>query len=78
MAQYTMHNDPTRFPEPEKFNVSRPDDDLRRSMFTMNLAQPDRYVNDHYSNAESANLADPYQRDHWMFGAGYAHDLLFF
>ena len=34
-------------------------------------AQPDRYVDDHYSNAESANLADPYQRDHWMFGAGY-------
>ena len=22
VLQYTMHNDPTRFPEPEKFNVS--------------------------------------------------------
>ncbi|EKM48214.1 uncharacterized protein PHACADRAFT_203097 [Phanerochaete carnosa HHB-10118-sp] len=48
---YTMHMDPKRYPEPEKFN-------------------PDRYINDHYTNTESANLADPYQRDHWMFGAG--------
>ncbi|KAF5380073.1 hypothetical protein D9615_006264 [Tricholomella constricta] len=31
---------------------------------------PERYVNDHTTAAESANLADPYQRDHWMFGVG--------
>ncbi|KAH7107214.1 cytochrome P450 [Auriculariales sp. MPI-PUGE-AT-0066] len=31
---------------------------------------PDRYFNDHLSVAESMNLADPYERDHWMFGAG--------
>ena len=31
---------------------------------------PDRYIADSLTSAESANLADPYQRDHWMFGAG--------
>ncbi|GJE93446.1 cytochrome P450 [Phanerochaete sordida] len=31
---------------------------------------PDRYLTDHHSSAESANLADPYKRDHWMYGAG--------
>ncbi|KAJ6577307.1 cytochrome P450 [Mycena capillaripes] len=35
--------------------------------FTFN---PDRYVQDNLSSAESANLADPYKRDHWMFGVG--------
>jgi hypothetical protein len=38
--------------------------------YTNDFAQPDRYLDDHCSNAESANLSDPYQRDHWMFGAG--------
>ncbi|KAJ6474283.1 cytochrome P450, partial [Mycena sanguinolenta] len=31
---------------------------------------PDRYMRDGLSSAESANLPDLYQRDHWMFGAG--------
>ncbi|THH14413.1 hypothetical protein EW146_g5914 [Bondarzewia mesenterica] len=31
---------------------------------------PDRYIDDTLSSAESANLSDPYQRDHWMFGVG--------
>ncbi|KAJ3785926.1 cytochrome P450 [Lentinula aff. detonsa] len=31
---------------------------------------PDRYINDSLTSADSANLTDPYQRDHWMFGAG--------
>ncbi|CCM00858.1 uncharacterized protein FIBRA_02904 [Fibroporia radiculosa] len=31
---------------------------------------PERYINDSTNNTESANLADPYERDHWMFGAG--------
>ncbi|KAJ7510829.1 cytochrome P450 [Mycena galericulata] len=31
---------------------------------------PERYIQDRLSSAESANLSDPYQRDHWMFGAG--------
>ncbi|KAJ7339738.1 cytochrome P450 [Mycena albidolilacea] len=31
---------------------------------------PDRYMGDSLTSADSANLTDPYQRDHWMFGAG--------
>ncbi|EAW06584.1 cytochrome P450 [Aspergillus clavatus NRRL 1] len=48
---WTMHYDPVRHANPEKFN-------------------PDRYIRDHLTSAESANLADPMERDHWMFGAG--------
>ncbi|KAI0741466.1 cytochrome P450 [Daedaleopsis nitida] len=32
--------------------------------------KPERYLNDHLTCAESANLPDPMERDHWMFGAG--------
>ena len=39
--------------------------------------QPDRYINDTYTCAESSKLADPMLRDHWMFGAGYARFLHF-
>ncbi|KAF2450909.1 cytochrome P450 [Karstenula rhodostoma CBS 690.94] len=31
---------------------------------------PDRYFTDTTLSSTSANLADPYERDHWMFGAG--------
>ncbi|KZV99013.1 cytochrome P450 [Exidia glandulosa HHB12029] len=31
---------------------------------------PDRYLDHVYSTSDSANLPDPYERDHWMFGAG--------
>ncbi|KAJ3813392.1 cytochrome P450 [Lentinula aff. lateritia] len=31
---------------------------------------PERYLDDSLTSADSANLTDPYQRDHWMFGAG--------
>ncbi|KAJ3890193.1 cytochrome P450 [Lentinula edodes] len=48
---WTMHHDPSRHPEPERFN-------------------PERYLDDSLTSADSANLTDPYQRDHWMFGAG--------
>ena len=69
LSQYTMHMNSTRYPEPEKFNVSafEPMDDL---VVLNSTKKPDRYIDDHTSSAESANLADPYQRDHWMFGAG--------
>ncbi|KAF3401654.1 3-hydroxyphenylacetate 6-hydroxylase [Penicillium rolfsii] len=30
----------------------------------------DRYINDPLTSAESANVANPMERDHWMFGAG--------
>lgn len=32
--------------------------------------QPDRFLHDNHTSAESSNLPDPNQRDHWMFGAG--------
>lgn len=31
---------------------------------------PDRYLGDSLTSAQSSNLTDPFQRDHWMFGAG--------
>ncbi|KAK6839153.1 hypothetical protein PG987_005019 [Apiospora arundinis] len=31
---------------------------------------PDRYLHDTLSSAQSANLSDASQRDHWIFGAG--------
>ncbi|KAJ5562849.1 Cytochrome P450 E-class group I [Penicillium sp. DV-2018c] len=31
---------------------------------------PERYINDPLTSADSANSADPMERDHWMFGAG--------
>lgn len=33
-------------------------------------AKPDRYLTDATLSSNSALLADPYERDHWMFGAG--------
>ena len=36
----------------------------------MHYTQPDRYIGDPLTSAQSSNLTDPYQRDHWMFGAG--------
>ena len=34
------------------------------------FAQPERYLDDRLTCAESANLANPMERDHWTFGAG--------
>ena len=68
-----MHFDEKRYPDPEKFNVGDLPIPLRTLMLTqlpLSPTQPDRYLGDHYTNAESANLADPMLRDHWMFGAG--------
>ncbi|KAI3140466.1 hypothetical protein CBS147326_2167 [Penicillium roqueforti] len=31
---------------------------------------PDRYIDDPLTSADSVNVADPMKRDHWMFGAG--------
>ncbi|KAF5318738.1 hypothetical protein D9619_011047 [Psilocybe cf. subviscida] len=31
---------------------------------------PERFINDSTLSSESANLANPMERDHWMFGAG--------
>ncbi|KAL4897159.1 cytochrome P450 [Aspergillus ambiguus] len=31
---------------------------------------PERYINDPLTSAESANISNPLERDHWMFGAG--------
>ncbi|KAF9499951.1 cytochrome P450 [Pleurotus eryngii] len=34
------------------------------------IFNPERYIKDSTLSSESANLANPYERDHWMFGAG--------
>ncbi|MCJ1379692.1 hypothetical protein MMC17_002794 [Xylographa soralifera] len=57
---WTMHHDPTRFHSPATFNT---DVGIRPK-------QPDRYLQDPLTSAESANLVNPNERDHWMFGAG--------
>lgn len=33
-------------------------------------SQPDRYLEDSLTSADSSNLSDPNKRDNWMFGAG--------
>ncbi|KAI0050012.1 cytochrome P450 [Auriscalpium vulgare] len=43
------------------------DDKRYPDSFTFN---PDRYLGDDLGSYESANLADPRQRDHWAFGSG--------
>ncbi|KAI1193754.1 cytochrome P450 [Nemania serpens] len=32
--------------------------------------EPERFLHDGLTSAQSSNVADPTQRDHWMFGAG--------
>jgi len=64
---WTMHHDSTRHEDPMIFNVSPLT--LFDPLLTF-LSKPDRYLNDPLSSAASSNLADPYERDHWMFGAG--------
>ncbi|KAI1128352.1 cytochrome P450 [Nemania abortiva] len=34
------------------------------------LFKPERFLHDSLTSAQSSNLSDPTQRDHWMFGAG--------
>ncbi|PIG79051.1 hypothetical protein AARAC_008044 [Aspergillus arachidicola] len=44
---------------------------LKRSReLTIHSGWPGRYINDPLTSAESANVANPMERDHWMFGAG--------
>ncbi|KKY33383.1 putative cytochrome p450 [Diaporthe ampelina] len=43
------------------------DEDRHHNPMSFN---PDRYTGDPLTSAQSSNLTDPCQRDHWMFGAG--------
>ncbi|KAI8627254.1 cytochrome P450 [Xylariaceae sp. FL1651] len=43
------------------------DEKRHRDPHTFN---PSRFIDDNLTSADSSNLADPYKRDHWMFGAG--------
>ncbi|KAF2017474.1 cytochrome P450 [Aaosphaeria arxii CBS 175.79] len=51
---WTMHHDKKRWSNPD--NPSE--------------FNPDRYIDDPTLSSTSANLSDPFARDHWMFGAG--------
>jgi cytochrome P450 len=37
---------------------------------TNDSGQPDRYLHDSLSSAQSARLVNPHLRDHWTFGVG--------
>ena len=68
-----MHRDPVRHPNPYTFDVS---DDISTTTIhsqalTQSCQQPERYLNDTVTSAESAHLANPMERDHWAFGVGY-------
>ena len=66
-----MHHDPMRYPDPYAFNVRKSLERLTSVKFDLPPhTQPDRYLGDDLSSAESANLADPMDRDHWTFGVG--------
>jgi cytochrome P450 len=69
ILQYTIHHNEQRYPDPFAFNVesfpSLPGKHSNQPYF-----QPDRYLNDHTTSAESAHLANVMERDHWTFGAG--------
>lgn len=39
--------------------------------FIRHTFNPDRYLNDTLSCADSAKLSNVMERDHWAFGAGY-------
>ncbi|KAI0441678.1 cytochrome P450 [Xylaria telfairii] len=54
---WTMHHDPERYPGPY-------------AIWTDLSIQPERFLHDPLSSAQSSNLPDPTERDHWMFGAG--------
>ncbi len=40
--------------------------------------KPERFLDDELTSAESSNLANPMDRDHWAFGAGYVHNVSYF
>lgn len=64
---WTMHHSEKRWDNPLEFNVCF----LHAFCHgLLTFQQPDRYVKDLLPTSASANLADPYARDHWMFGAG--------
>ena len=66
---YTLHFSADRYPDPFFFNVSQYSS-FRTHSSALSALQPDRFANDGLSSSESANLSDPYQRDHWMYGVG--------
>ena len=37
---------------------------------------PDRYLGDDFSCADSSKLSNVMQRDHWTFGVGYVNSVL--
>ena len=64
---WSMHHSEKRWENPLEFNVCFSHAPYCKLLI---FPQPDRYINDPLPTSASANLADPYARDHWMFGAG--------
>lgn len=66
---YTLHHNEERY---EDWFVKISDGAYRAKTISSWKFNPDRYLDDELSCAESAKQPDVMNRDHWTFGAGYA------
>lgn len=66
---YTLHHDERRYPA--AYVILRSAFSYHSLYLYSNAFNPDRYIDDHLSCADSAKLSNVSERDHWTFGAGY-------
>lgn len=64
---WTMHHNEERYPDPRVFSFQALNHTKLSCSFYFN---PERYLGDRLSCADSSRLLNSNQRDHWAFGAG--------